>query len=563
MNDLNPIVKKLIESHAISMDEWSVLLNEWDESNRIEWTKNYDDNDCLLSLWCKKNIPVEVVERLSDKYGKEIWAHPHQNGTIFDVLVRRASDKSREDFDNYFKVLLNIFSPQELWDSAKKNPDIQRRWFYDAPTSFAMTMFSLDRDAQGTLRHLLNLDKSLVTSEYNGKHIADILSSQASTFKQYTDAGGSLFFEINGKPLWQHLMHKKIYHAQLKNALESGLTRMLEESAPQDSDVKFSQEDWIKLQRQKTLILQERTVFEFEQDLKKDWRNALKSNKDWRKWVNPEGANVMHWLALNQGEVFVHSAVNKKVNESLITSQDAKNNDTLIYFLLGTTNIFKNMTGRRSAKFVREHFPEFWDKYLPLCVSSPKKGILPTFIDAHPEDFFKSTAELPNSSYADDIRNSLFKALPNTDIMLNGMTSEHWLTLHTSPAKFDRCKEFLESYWGYHIPETQWDTLFSNDDKILFVRLMLSNSFYQNLNSEKRQAFNNLISDVASYGSEDYTLSLTTLQHLAKNPRSYLPYYNNEYNIKLQTWLDKQVLVKSIEVQDSTEDSSTIRKRRM
>lgn len=563
MNDLNPIVKKLIESNAISLDEWSVLLNEWDESNRIQWVKPYDDNDNLLSLWCKKNIPIEVVERLSSKYGKELWDQAYQNETIFDVLVRRSSDKHRDDFDTYFKTFFDIFDVEKVWASAKKNSDIQRQWFSDAPTNFAMALFSLSKDAQGTLRYILQNNKDLLVSEHKGKYIADILTSNETTFHQYTNAGGSLFFEINGKPLWQHLMHKKIYHNGLKNALEAGMTRMLEQSSPQDTEVTFSDEDWNKLQEQKHLILQERTVFEFERDLKSNWRSALKSNKDWRKWVNAEGANVMHWLALNDGEFFVRSAVNKKINEPLIVSADSNNNDTLIYFLLGTTKIISNMTGRRASKFVSENFPDFWDKYLPLCNQNPEKGVIPTFIDATPDDFFKSTESLPNASYADDIRNSLFKKLPNTNIMLNGMTTEHWIKLLKSPKKMQRSQDFLESYWRISIPHSQWNTLLGNDDKILFMRLMLSQSFYQYLDTDKRSTLNAMISEITNFTPDDYALPLPIMELLAKNPRSYLPYHNTDNNVAFQNWLDKQVLLKSIEITNTEDNEPVVRKRRM
>lgn len=563
MNDLNPIVKKLINSQAMSPSEWDVLLNEWDESGRIQWLDLYDDTDCLLSLWCKKNIPIEVVQRLSNKYSKSLWTQEQNGQTVLDVLVRRTSDHNQQRFDSYFSGFMDIFTTEEIWNSLKKNSDIARQWYYNAPTEFAFAMVNVTKDSQETLTRVLKENPTLIEASFEGRHLADILTSREDMFSQYINAGGSLFFEIGEekKPLWQHLMHKKIYHSKLKNALETGLRRMLEGSAPEETDVAYSEEDWSKLQRDKHLILQERSIFEFEQDLKKDWKSALKSNKDWRKWVNPQGANVMHWLALNDGDTFARSAVYKKANESLLTTKDAQNNDTLIYFLLGLTKVFNNFTSRRSRKFVYEIAPEFLERYIPLCEPNPDKGVLAAFVEADSDAFFKSTSELPSSQYASDVRDALFKSLPNTNMILNGMTTDHWLTLHTSQLKFSRTQEFLEAYFARNVAD--WDEHLNNTSKILFTRLLLSYSFFRQLTPDKKDMFKKMVNEISNYTPDDYDLSLPTLQMLSKSFRDSISYEERPIRDILQIWLDKQILVHSIQSQQPKDDEPVVRKRKM
>lgn len=563
MNDLNPIVKKLIESQTMSPTEWDVLLNEWDESGRIQWLDLYDDTDCLLSLWCKKNIPVDVVERLSAKYGKSLWTHQNNGQPVMDVLIRFASNHNQQRFETYFNCFMDIFSTEEIWSSLRKSNDFAQQWYSNAPTEFAFAIANVSKDSQGTLARVLKQYPQLVESAFDGKSLADILTSREDMFSQYINAGGSLFLEIGDdkKPLWQHLMHKKIYHAKLKHALESGLTRMLEGSKPQETDVHYSAEDWTKLQKDKHLILQERSIFEFEQELKKDWKAALKANKDWRKWVNPQGANVMHWLALHDGDTFARSAVNKKANEALLATKDASNNDTLIYFLLGLSTIFNNFTSKRSRKFVYDIAPAFLERYLPLCDPNPTKGVLPAFIEAAPDAFFKSTNDLPDGAYASDVRDNIFKSLPNTNMMLNGMTTDHWLTLYTSPQKHTRSHEFLEAYFARSV--SHWDEYLTNTSKILFTRLMLSYSFFRQLTPEKKDMFKKMVNEVSNYTPEDYDLSLPILQMLTKKSWNSVSYDDHHIRDTLQIWLDKQVLIHSIQAPKTEDDEPVIRKRKM
>ena len=563
MNDLNPIVKKLIESQIMSPSEWDVLLNEWDESGRIQWLDLYNDTDCLLSLWCKKNIPIDAIQRLSNKYGKSLWNHKNNGEVLLDVLVRNAANHNHQRFDSYFSGFMDIFTTEEIWNSLKKTSEITRQWYYNAPAEFAFAMVNVTKDSQITLARVLKDNPKLIETSFDGRNLADILTSREDMFPQYINAGGSLFFEIGEekKPLWQHLMHKKIYHSSLKNALESGLRRMLEGSLPQETDVAYSNDDWDKLKRDKHLILQERSIFEFEQDLKKDWKAALKSNKDWRKWVNPQGANVMHWLALNDAESFARSAVYKKANQNLLTTKDAQNNDTLIYFLLGLDKVFNHFTARRSRKFVYEIAPEFLEQYLPLCEPNPTKGVLAAFIEAEPDAFFKSTNDLPCRQYAQDVRDGLFKRLPNTNIILNGMTTEHWLKLHTSPNKFSRTQEFLEAYWAGNLSD--WNEHLTGTNKILFTRLLLSYSFFRQLNTEKKDMFRKMVEEISNYTPDDYDLSLPVLQMLAKNPRDTISYDEKPIRDTLQIWLDKQVLVHSIKSQQPKDDEPVSRKRKM
>lgn len=564
MNDLNPIVRKLINTDSMSHQEWDVLLDEWDDSNRINWVHQSQDTT-LLEFWCTKSIPDRAIERLTAKYGHEIWEHPTQRtGSIFNTLIMHvcATDGRTEFNDSRLQTIIQTFGEQRLARALKELPhEFAKNTGIGAGSPFYLLAMAHGKTLQQSVRLLLQRNPDLLTLNDNGHNAATVLSKTSSGFQVYMESGGSLFAPTGpeNKPLWQWLFHSKIYHDLLKRTLGSALLRLNAHTSPDEKDIVLSEEDWEKLKQQKTQILTEITQLEFEQNLQKDWKEAIKSNKSWRKWTNAEGANVMHWMALKQGETFVKSAAQRKINAGMISSTDSRGRDNLPYFIAGFGTIFSNLSWRKERKFSDEVLPEFFKTYTHLINPNPSKGVVPTFIDAHENEFFKHKIGFNGSNNSG--HTVLHKWLSERpSVLFNGLTEDHWRRMVHNPDLHERVNELFSAQARY-LGCTHFTQSMSTNEKIMFSVLHFNYAFLSGLSSETQGQFRALLKEI--FASEDNTLDATTLETLTARMQKGTYYAWKSEGEELQSWLSKQTLLKQIAQQPEAAIEEPVRKRRM
>jgi len=564
MNNLNPIVKKMIDSGNMSNAEWNILLNEWDETNRISW-KSEDNGVSLLNYWCRRQIPATVVQRLTEKYGPEFWTQPSHDSALSALVHFVFNQRSSAVVEQYAQTLFTSFGPEVIAEELRKRPiaNFANTWYSNAPTPVVLSMLLSQWDAPVSMKGLFTLYPQLLTTVHDNHPLDEIFTKDNIYFEVFLKAGGSLFAEFNGTPLWQRLMHKKIYHHGLKTVLEKGLTRMLENSAPQEDSIVFSETDWNKLAEQKTTILKERSIFEFERDLEKDWRKALKANKEWRKWVNPEGANVMHWLALKDPANFARSGVSKKINHSLISQTDTQGCDTLPYFCLGLGLAVENMSWRKQNRFINDVVPDFIKAYAPLCNPTPHKGVFAALLEASTDGFFKSERSLGTSESYRSILKQLSESMASSEIFVAGMETTHWMELLYNTNKNTR---FSSAIGQYYAELKDFPSLLNTNDKIVFCAEYLNHAFTRLLSHEASADFLSMIRHLTQLESNEHSVSDRVLKTLAHSHSGNSTMFSDAAR-DLKSWAEKQILLRSLypteESAEKSPEDSTNRRRKM
>lgn len=173
-------------------------------------------------------------------------------------------------------------------------------------------------------------------------------------------------------------------HRDITRAME----RMKANEAPKDGEFSFDNASFVIVQENNKELGKQIRVRAFEKDLLKDWREALRSNKNWRSWRSTDGATVMHMLAVYSPYAFFQRA-GTRVNSKLTHLIDTNGDSIIPYVLIGAAT--GGDYGHGSVNKVSQRRET---GYLQVCKDlddilsqTPQRGVMVSLIEGHKTSF--------------------------------------------------------------------------------------------------------------------------------------------------------------------------------
>lgn len=563
MNNINPLVHKIIETRNLNEQELHLMLDEWDETGRIDWLHSTDETHSLLSKWIRRSIPIPIFERLIEKHGKELFLTPHQTDTtktcIEYLLTAVVFTQNTPYYDEIFSSIVKNYGEDDVaqWilPAIKLHQDNLYLKIQQTPSIFQLTYAAIYLNCYDTSKMLLERNPQLISQTDGELSIPFEMTRNRNLFNTYIKLGGSLFQDINGTPLWKHLFNKKITHASYTDYLHS-----LHQQITRQTDTVFIEgEEKEKYLDAKSEIEYELGNLKFEKNLESDWKNAVKQTKGWRNWTNSSGNNAMHYIAQKSSKDFLAMCL-QPINQRLIGVKDTQGNDSLMHMYLGFPASIPDHT--IALRNFKDDFAINLNKILPFVDTNPTNGLLVSLLTSHP--LTKHQRPLSNKLVGQFIK-ELSVLTKNTNFFWNGLTTEHLIECLVTKTTFNKIeRDFF--YLLTHVDQ-KWDQtpIFQDiNNKIVITGLMCNAQFLYDIGSEQRDRFKSMVEDICSFDETHFNLPQNVLSAISQSKVS-------SYTVDIQaalnamsTWAEKMYLKRSIlETSPNIFNEQNTRKRKM
>lgn len=424
----NTVFSKLFRV-GLSEDEWAVFLNDWND--RVNWKVSKDGKEQsvpLLQEWVINKVPPETVFRLvAEKNGTEIWTEKtetHESPLFFFLRNLDSGD------DKAFSHLLPLLKKDHLVSAIDRIMDQKNKSDVIVDEEVKLTgdmliaTYLKQKDSYVSIDVYLKTHPEAIHARHVDQTLGSLLSITREGWDTYMRNGGSPFDRVytdpiaGGKadmPLWQWLFKKKIYHPSMQKTLHDLLMRLHEGREPEKDDYVLNDADWADLVKNKTKIVNEIAMIEFEKNIETDWKAAIKGNKKWRDWRSGEGGNFIFWLCGKIPSDFIRQAHKTKLNHPLIKQHDSVGRNFMHYLLTGvmTANLGSY---RRAEKIKNTLWPGMMKTIDPMIDKNPSKGIFADWLSSSGEAYFgalrKSESQKPASTHDFSFMHDFLKQNP-------------------------------------------------------------------------------------------------------------------------------------------------------
>ena len=577
MSAYNILVQKLF-SKDLSTSDWSLIFDEWDREGKINWTAQLEGHGThLLGHWASTNISAWAVEKITESHGKDIWNDPDTDGksSLQKMLTIMPNRTSNDHYKSALAKMMEVADLQPVYEFVERTENKSGLAgfddeFWSGPIKLA-AYFSHYRQHQA-LSAVVQRDPQLAAIVHKGWNVAALMSQTEDGWNSYIRAGGSVFDPVHinphdgtqlntPMPLWLWLMQKKTYYSGLKNMLESLMTRLVEDRPPQDNEIVLSNEHWQQLVANKNEISFQTSMIEFEKSIESDWKAAIKSNKQWRKWRSNDGGNIIHWLAATRINEFVRQTYKVQKNHQLMSEQDHMGNDIFSYFALGAL-VGEWGSYRRRDKLISNSWDDASRTVRSLSNANPEKGLLAQWIMAEPKSFFGMIGKLKDYQMGNMGKDRHFwndvRFEPNR--IWNGITDDVVVKLFQSQQVVGRIQGFAAAAFLDRCQTgNPFDQLSNNAKMAVIIAISTSDNLYRMPSQFKDM----LTNEFDQLSQEDINLPLSFFQGALTWITSQKNNWRTEEHInRLESWLSQQMLTKQVEQSMETEQHAPAPQRR-